>query len=562
MLLLGEQAIAQESTDLRGGVSEEEINRTLIGRQELPEQPTALQRGEVPEEEETGFQAPDYEPVSEGAEVSSEEERRRDEGAVSIFDLNRDNPFADEPSMTDRPGHRAAGTGDDDSGGDEALTTRQRIEAERADRQSEPSERLDETLTGTVRADRIDVLDEERNEAAEPVGERTGAIEGLDSDEDTDPFAPLGMRIGTFIVFPELEQGLSWSSNADSSSGGGEAVLSETTLRLNGESDWSRHSLQFGAFGTFRQTLSGADVSELSGGANALLRLDLADGFAASAGADYQVTPETATSAVVIPGAVSQPLRHALTGTLGVARSQGKFRLAATGRVERQIYEDAKLSGGGVLSQRDRNTTLATLALRTGYEVSPALVPFIEAEIGRRTYDLRLDTAGFARSADRYGVRAGLEIDLGDKLTGEFAAGWISEKPDDTRLAAVEGVSALASLAWSPSRGTTVNLAAATTIETTTQAGLSGSILYDLDMNIERQIRANLTGNVATGIGFREFKGSNGQDLIIDIEAGLTWWLNRNFGVTGRAGYENVNSNVTGRDAETLSAFLGVRLRR
>ncbi len=558
IMLPGHQVIAQEMTGLRGGVNEDEINRTLIGREELPERPTALQRREVPEEQETGFQAPDYEPVNDGAEVG-DDQRRRDGEAASIFDLNRDDPFANEPPTSNRPRRRTAAT---DTGDDEVVTTRQRIEAEREDRQTEPRDRLDDTLTGTVRADRIDALDEERNAAAEPTAERTGAIEGLDSGDDDDPYAPLGIRIGTFVLLPELEQGLSWSSNADSSAGGGEAVLSETTLRLNGESDWSRHAFQFGAFGTFRQTLSGADVSEISGGANALLRLDLADGFAVSAGADYQVTPETAASAVVIPGAVSQPLSHTLVGTLGVARTEGKLRVAANGRVERQIYEDADLGGGGVLSQKERNTTLATLTLRTGYEVSPALVPFIEAEIGRRTYDLRTDTAGFARSADRYAVRAGVELNLGDKLTGEFAAGWISEKPDDTRLVAVEGVSALASLAWSPMRGTTVNLDAATTIETTTQAGSSGSILYDVDLGIERQIRANLTGNLAAGFGFREFKGSNGQDLIIDIEAGLTWWLNRNFGITGRAGYENVSSNVAGRDAETLSAFLGVRLRR
>lgn len=558
-LLAVQSAAAQQASGLRGQVSEDEINRSLLNRTTLQNRRTALQRNET-EDEVTGFQPDGYDPISEGADIG--EETVRDDGdALSIFDLNRDNPFADEPLTTERRRVRS-GSSDTDGTADRPQTVRERIEAERATRTGATEDPDDDVITGTVPAGRIDALDDERNDAADTVNERVGAIEGLDGDDGEDPYAALGIRAGTFTLFPELEQGLSWSSNADSSSGGGEAILSETTLRLNAQSDWSRHSAQINAFGTFRQSLSGSDVSEISGGINADLRLDLANGYAANAGVDYQVTPDSAASAVVIPGTVSQPLLHTLVGTLGVAREEGKFRVAANGRVERLIYGDADLGGGGVLSQRERNSTLASLTLRTGYEVSPAIVPFVEAEIGKRIYDVDVDSAGFARSADRYAVRAGFEIDLGDKLTGELAAGWVSEKPEDSRLVAVEGVSALAALAWSPSRGTTVNFDASTTIETTTQAGSSGSILYDTNLGIERQIRANLTGNLNAGLGLRDFTSTGGNDLIIDIEAGLTWWLNRNFGFTGRAAYEIVDSNLAGRDAETASVFLGVRLRR
>lgn len=553
-------ANAQQASGLRGQVSEDEINRSLLGRTTLENRRTALQRDEENEGEATGFRPDGYDPISQGADIG--EDTDDDDGdALSIFDLNSDNPFAGDRLSTDRGRVRSSSSTDEETF-DQPRTVRERIEAERASRTGSRESSDDDVVTGTVPADRIDVLDEERNDAADATGERASAIEGLDGVEEEDPYAALGIRVGTFTLFPELEQGLSWSSNADSSSGGGEAILSETTLRLNAQSDWSRHSARIEAFGTFRQSLSGEDVSEISGGINADLRLDLANGYAANAGIDYRVTPDSVASAVIVPGTVSQPLLHTLVGTLGVAREEGKLRVAANGRVERLIYGDADLGGGGVLSQRERNSTLATLTLRTGYEVSPAIVPFVEAEIGKRIYDVDVDSAGFARSADRYAVRAGFEIDLGDKLTGELAAGWVSEKPEDSRLAAVEGVSALAALAWSPSRGTTVNFDASTTIETTTTAGSSGSILYDSNLGIERQIRANVTGNLNAGLGLRDFTSTGGHDLIIDIEAGLTWWLNRNFGFTGRAAYEIVDSSRAGRDAETASVFLGVRLRR
>ncbi|MEZ5812961.1 MAG: outer membrane beta-barrel protein [Rhizobiaceae bacterium] len=555
--MLSSVAVAQDNTDPDGG-EERGLNQSLLDRLSLAARRTTLDSATRPEEpEEKGFQAPEYEPVSEGAETGDEERSRRNGEAVSIFDLNRDNPFARDRSSGERPVRRQRRS----AGGDErALTTRDRIEAERS---GESATRPDEeAITGTVPAERVDALDEERNTAADPSGEPTGAIEGLDREAEDDPYAALGIRAGSFLLYPELEQGLSWSSNADSSAGGGEAVLSETTLRLNAESDWSRHAARIAAFGTFRKSVSGADVSEPSGGVEADLRLDLVNGFTAIAGVEYRVAPETAASAVVIPGTVEQPLLHTLSGSLGIARGEGKLRLAATGNVERLIYGDADLGGGMVLSQRERNSTLATLTLRTGYEVSPAIVPFVEAEIGRRVYDMRLDTAGYARSADRYGVRAGVELDLGDKLTGEIAAGWVREKPDDDRLAAIEGLSALAALSWSPMRGTTVSLDASTTIETTTQPGASGSILYDASLGVERRIRANLTGNLTAGLGYRDFSGTGDRDVLFDVEAGLTWWLNRNFGITGRARHEFIDSNVAGRDSETTSVFLGVRLRR
>src|SRR5690606_34599078 len=108
---------------------------------------------------------------------------------------------------------------------------------------------------------------------------------------------------------------------------------------------------------------------------------DLADDYVATARLAYELRRETATSAVVIPGVVAQPMMHQFTGQLGIAREAGKLRLALTGSLERQLFEDAELVGGGTLDQGDRDATLATAVLRVGYEISPALVPFVEAEI-------------------------------------------------------------------------------------------------------------------------------------------------------------------------------------
>ncbi len=220
------------------------------------------------------------------------------------------------------------------------------------------------------------------------------------------------------------------------------------------------------------------------------------------------------------------------------------------------------LEAGGTLSQRDRNSNLGTFVLRGGYEISPALSPFVEVEAGRRIYDEDLDSSGYERSTTRLGARAGLALDLGEKLSGELAAGWIEEKFDDGRLAAISAATVDASLAWSPLRGTLVNLNGSTTVEGATTAGESGSVLYSAGIAVERQLLDNLTGTVGLGAAYRDYVGLDGHDLTWrQCRPGLVTF-NRYAGLTGRARHESQTSSIAGRGYDAQSVFLGVKFQR
>ncbi len=123
---------------------------------------------------------------------------------------------------------------------------------------------------------------------------------------------------------------------------------------------------------------------------------------------------------------------------------------------ERRTYGDVELDNGTTLSQEDRDRNLGTLTGRIGYELSPALIPFLEASVGKSIYDLRRDTFGFERSYESYAGRAGMEVDLGEKLNGELALGYETFRFDDARLADLSGLSLDGRVNWSPHRGTDV----------------------------------------------------------------------------------------------------------
>ena len=420
-------------------------------------------------------------------------------------------------------------------------------------------EQLDLT---NARAAPITSDDEDRNPRAPRDNVRTGAIEAQPRAAEDNPYAPLGIRAGTFVFTPTLEQGVSWSSNASSSPNGRSAVMSETGLRLNGVSDWSRHSLSLQADGTYRKSISGEPIDEMEGGARGDLRLDLGSGFSAQLGLGYRLSPESASAPDAIEGVSSRPLRHTFTGSAGISREMGRLMLGLTGNVARNIYGDAELIGGGTLSQKDRNSTLATVALRAGYEISPALRPFVEGEIGRRIYDNTIDAAGYERSADRYGLRAGVEFEMSEKLRGELSAGWLSERPDDDRLASISAPTIAGNVAWSPIRGTTVELNGSTTVESTSRVGETGSVLYSGSLAVSRELRANLTGRALVGLDWRDYSGTSDNELVLRGEASLTWWMNRYAGVTGRARHEIQRSSVADRDYDATSLYLGMTFQR
>jgi hypothetical protein len=542
-------AFAQETGAIGGAVAEEQVHEELLARVPLQNRRSPWERaGPSPPD---NLPVPPYRPTTPAAD----EPDAADQDSQSLFQNNSDVEDAFGETSPPTPPRRPS-------------TAQQRAQAarERASRPSQSAaERLaaeaqEEDLTaGTVRADTID---SETDFTVDPGAERAEAIEGLDREPEENPYAPLGLRLGTFTVAPTVETGITATSNADSSPNGESAILSETTLRLNGVSDWPRHSAAFEAYATFRESISGAPLNEKEAGIRGSTIIELGNEFRALAGASYLIRPESASSPVVIMGTASRPIRQTLTGNLGLEKDGGKLRLGIDANVERDWYGDAKLSSGGTLSQRERDSTLATLNLRTGYEISPALTPFVEMEAGRRFYDEKFDASGFERSANRLGTRAGLEFDLGEKLSGEFSAGWLREKLDDDRLAAISGATVDADIKWSPMRGTNVGLLASTIVEGTTSAGESGSILYAGRLNVGRELRANLISNVALGASYRDYASSDGHDVILSAEAGTTYWFNRTVGLVGRARHEQLKSNLPGRDSETNSVFLGVKLQR
>lgn len=423
------------------------------------------------------------------------------------------------------------------------------IESEQSTANGAPRDiELDETTTGRV-------------QRVGPVSERAGRIETGAGNAETEPFAAPGIRMGTFLLRPTIEQGLYAETSSDSAGATTSGVASETTLRATLESDWALHAATLGGFVTRRQALGDGETSETQAGVEGTLRLDLTPDTTATLSTSYNLVPQD-PSAEIAPGAVNRPDTQTFDGRATLRRDLDAWFVQGSVQALHRAYGAATLEDGSSVSQRDLDNTLLTGRLRAGYALSPTISPFAEVEIGKRIPVVALDRNGYDRTANRHGLRGGAEFDFGEKLRGELAVGYLNETIADSALAPINAVSVDGNVAWSPHRGTTVNLNLATLIETSNLDSESGATLYTGTLGVTHEARSDLTANLAVSATRRVVSGPSASTLTVSGEAGLTWWLNRWIGVTGHLRHEREFTDGTGESSQTTSGFLGIRAQR
>jgi hypothetical protein len=356
---------------------------------------------------------------------------------------------------------------------------------------------------------------------------------GTGSVPQDDPFAAFGFRIGSWRAFTSLEQTLGYSTNINGVAMGEGGAFSQTQIDLSLQSDWSRHSARIDASGTFEKPFTSEAEDLPSANVSAGLTLDLIDGVSADFGANYGYTTESVTASTITSSASERPGVHSFGGSAGISRSGNKLSYALRGSVGRTLYEDISLTAGGSESQTDRNNTLYSVIGRVGYEVSPVLSPFVELEAGIRDYDDKLDRNGDNRNSVIMGARAGLEVDLGEKLNGEISAGYRIEDFEDSNLKNLESVTIDGNIVWSPERDTTIEFAAQTGFSGSTTSGQNGSVIFGADVTGTEQIndRLSITANGSLDIS-RQDDGSR-TDTVWSAGAGFNYWVNRFMAFTG-----------------------------
>lgn len=389
---------------------------------------------------------------------------------------------------------------------------------------------------------------------------RTGSIDNLrPRREDID--AP-GVRVGSFIIRPSIGEGI----GAESTTYGGTTTTRsflQTTGKADIISDWSLHQLSISAAGVWQTNIGGSGQTKPTANVDAKLRLDVDRLTIANLTAGYAFARESSTDPNSIVGATTQSGVHTFKGGADITREFGDFRGTVAGTLTRNVYTPATLADGSQMSMSDRNQTTTEGRLRLGYEISPALIPFVEASIGRAISDQTLDRNGYNRNADIYAAKAGVQLDFTEKLRGEVSAGYKQVRYYDARLSRISAFTVDGKVDWSPIRGTDVNLTLTTGIDPSTTAGVSGSTYHTISTSISQQMIDNLVATLGGAATYRQFSptGVASDQTEWAATAGLTWSLSRYLELAGTVAW-NFTDVKTGTDTHSWSAIAELRVKR
>ncbi len=391
-------------------------------------------------------------------------------------------------------------------------------------------------------------------------------VEGGGAPAETNPYAATGLRLGTFDLFPTLEQSVGYSSNADEDENGSGAGFSQTSVGLRLQSNWSIHQFEAELGATYQRFFNGESEDLPTANANASLRLDVGSDYAATFRGAYDLVTESASSANLETGStatiIDRPNVQTLTASAELARIAGRLRFSLRGSLDKTTHENATLSDGSKLLQRDRDNVLTSVTARLAYQTSGAVSPFVEGSIGKRTFDIKVDSNGNQRDGVAYALRGGLELDFGEKLTGQVALGYAAEEFKDNNIATLSGLTLDGSLSWSPLRLTTITATTTTTLVGSSNVDDNGSILYAGSLGISRQVRPQLSVDANLTAALQDYDTSGRRDVTLGANAGYTYWFNRFVAATGRVSYQTVDSSEAGSSYDVGTVMFGLRFQR
>jgi hypothetical protein len=380
---------------------------------------------------------------------------------------------------------------------------------------------------------------------------------------NTNPYDPIGLRLGTFTVLPTADVSIGYDTNPLGTPSGQPkkgAAFVRTELGLQARSDWAAHELTADIRGGYSKFagVNGADRPDAQ--ARIGLRLDYTRDTAFDFELRGRIDSETPGTVNLTGGASERPLTFQSGATAGVTQRFNRLAVSARATVDRSTFSDTALSSGGTLNQQGRNFNQYGLRLRAGYEVTPGFIPFVEAIIDQRRRDESVDSSGFKRDSSGLQVRAGTSLEFTSTLTGEILAGYGQRKYEDNRLADLRGPIVEASLAWAISPLTTLRLRANSEFEETTLANSSGSITRRISADVSHALLRNLVINGGINFGKASFNGTSRKEDTLRATLGIDYSLTPNLVLRGS--YTNartISNAVSGSSTSNIFLF-GTRL--
>lgn len=385
--------------------------------------------------------------------------------------------------------------------------------------------------------------------------ERQSVVQRARPDYD-----PLGLRTGSFLLFPSMNVQETYDSNVfvtetDRKSDFVTAVDPALQLR----SDWNNNALNFSASGDIKRyaTQVGENNSNFRTAVDG--RLDIERGIYVTSGLSYALLHEDRGSPNTVVNEKSPTEYQLATANASYVHDTGRLALQLDGNVDDYSYNNAVTSTGVTIPETDRNRIEYVAGPLLSYEIIPGYHATLRGRANYRQYASQFDASGFDRTSHGYEIDTGTAIRLGATINGELFVGYFTQEYDDRRLATASGPSFGGDLLWNVTQLLSIRSSLARTVEETTVAPASTYVQTAFNVSAERELRRNLLLDIGANYIVQDFQGITRTDQNYGGDIGLRYLLNRNLSAGIGANYSHRLSNAA--DLEYSRYMISANLR-
>ncbi len=376
-----------------------------------------------------------------------------------------------------------------------------------------------------------------------------------------EPYDPIGVRVGTFVLFPEVELGFDALSNVFRSP----APRADTSIAIRPSarlvSNWRVHALEFRTSGTLSSFTEFDSENEQGYLVEARGRLDITRRTNLQTTVSRELSQES-RSAIDASSAGDRADLTTDRATVALQHRFNRLTVQLRGSVTDQQYGDVT-AGPLTLSNADRNITTTEQAVRATWELKPTLSVFSEVAVNQREYERAAQTDLIRRDSAGERYRVGLSFgNTGQILRGEISLGYGIQRPDDPRLADINGILLDSNLAWRVSELTSLLFSARSDVSETTTAFSGGVFTHQVGVEARHAFQRQLIGSAGLSYTMQDFAGVAIDESEWRATLGAEYFLNRETVLFGRYAHTSFSSNLPNTDYSADELRLGIRLRR
>ncbi len=379
-----------------------------------------------------------------------------------------------------------------------------------------------------------------------------------------EPFQPVGVKMGSFIVLPEAEiAGAGYGNLFRSSTNIRRDVAIDFRPSIRVVSNWARHALEFRATGltTFHNQFPGEDdrayLVEARGRVDISRRTNV----------EALVSQERAQE---VRGSINAASRIGTRADIDTTRASvaynqrfNRLSIQIRGSLTDSSFSSVTDGNGAVLSNAARDNVFKETAARATWAFKPSLGVFSEAVLNQRDYRVA-PADGISRNATGDRLRAGISFGTTSQiLQGEISAGYAQQHFEDSRLPVISGGIFDANMAWRATKLTSLLVTARSDIvQATSLGGTGGGISQSVGAEVRHAFQRQLIGTASVLLTKVDYQGITLHDTNVTTGAGLEYFFNREVTMFGR--YQHIDFGSTDQsrnyNADELRVGMKVRL--